>query len=50
VITEVILASQPSRRFVEVEELGALAVFLCSDAARSITGAALPVDGGWTAR
>jgi 3-hydroxybutyrate dehydrogenase len=50
VITEVILASQPSKRFVEVEELGALAVFLCSDAARSITGAALPVDGGWTAR
>jgi 3-hydroxybutyrate dehydrogenase len=50
VITEVILASQPSKRFVEIEELGALAVFLCSDAARSITGAALPVDGGWTAR
>jgi len=50
VITEVILASQPSRRFVEVEELAALTLFLCSDAARSITGAALPVDGGWTAR
>jgi 3-hydroxybutyrate dehydrogenase len=50
VIDEVILASQPSKRFVEVEELAALAVFLCSEAARSITGAALPVDGGWTAR
>jgi 3-hydroxybutyrate dehydrogenase len=50
VIDEVILASQPSKRFVEVEELGALAVFLCSEAGRSITGAALPVDGGWTAR
>jgi len=50
VISQVILASQPSRRFVEVEELGALAVFLCSEAGRSITGAALPVDGGWTAR
>jgi 3-hydroxybutyrate dehydrogenase len=50
VINEVILASQPSRRFVEVEELAALAVFLCSDAGRSITGAALSVDGGWTAR
>jgi 3-hydroxybutyrate dehydrogenase len=50
VIKEVNLASQPSKRFVEVEEVAALAVFLCSDAARSITGAALPVDGAWTAR
>jgi 3-hydroxybutyrate dehydrogenase len=50
VISEVILASQPSKRFVEVEELAALALFLCSDGAGSITGTALPVDGGWTAR
>jgi 3-hydroxybutyrate dehydrogenase len=50
VIRDVILASQPNKRFVETEELGALAVLLCSDAGRSITGAALPVDGGWTAR
>lgn len=50
VIRNVILAAQPSKRFVEVEELGALAVLLCSEAGRSITGAALPVDGGWTAR
>jgi 3-hydroxybutyrate dehydrogenase len=50
VIKEIILASQPNKRFVEVEELGALAVFLCSDAGRSITGIALPVEGGWTAR
>ena len=50
VIKEVILDSQPSKRFVEVDELAKLAVFLCSDAGRSITGAALAMDGGWTAR
>jgi 3-hydroxybutyrate dehydrogenase len=50
VIRDVILAAQPTRRFIEVEEIAALAVFLCSDSARSITGAAIPIDGGWTAR
>ena len=50
VVREVILAVQPTRRFVEVEDIGALAVFLCSGAAKSITGAAIPIDGGWTAR
>ena len=50
VIKEIILEAQPSKRFVEVEEVAALTLFLCSDASRSITGAALPVDGGWTAR
>lgn len=50
VIREVILASQPTRRFIEVEEVAALASFLCSEQARSITGAAIPIDGGWTAR
>jgi 3-hydroxybutyrate dehydrogenase len=49
VIEDVLLAAQPTKRFVEVEELGALAAFLCSDGARSMTGIALPVDGGWTA-
>ncbi len=49
VIRDVLLAQQPSKRFATVEELGALAVFLCSEGAASITGTALPVDGGWTA-
>jgi 3-hydroxybutyrate dehydrogenase len=50
VIRDVILAPQPNKRFATVEEIGAVALFLCSDAAASITGAALPIDGGWTAR
>ncbi|MBE1527131.1 3-hydroxybutyrate dehydrogenase [Sphingopyxis sp. OAS728] len=50
VIENVLLAAQPSKKFASVDELGALAVFLCSDGAQSITGAALPVDGGWTAQ
>jgi 3-hydroxybutyrate dehydrogenase len=49
VIKNVLLANQPTKRFATVEEMGALAVFLCSDPAASITGAILPVDGGWTA-
>ena len=49
VIREILLAQQPNKRFATVEELGALVVFLSSEAACSITGTALPVDGGWTA-
>jgi NAD(P)-dependent dehydrogenase (short-subunit alcohol dehydrogenase family) len=42
--------AQPTRQFVTTEQLGALAAFVCTDAAASITGAALPVEGGWTAQ
>jgi 3-hydroxybutyrate dehydrogenase len=49
VVRDVLLAAQSTKKFVEVEELAALAVFLCSDSARSMTGTLLPVDGGWTA-
>ncbi len=50
VIRDIILAAQPTKRFVEVEEIAALALFLCSESGKSITGAAIPIDGGWTAR
>ncbi len=50
VIRDVLLHAQPTRKFVTTEQIGALAVFLCTDAAASITGAALPVEGGWTAQ
>lgn len=50
VIREIILAAQPSKRFVEVSEVAALAVFLCGETAQSITGAVIAIDGGWTAR
>ena len=49
VINDVILAAQPTKQFVTVDQVAALAVYLCSDAAAQITGANLSIDGGWTA-
>jgi 3-hydroxybutyrate dehydrogenase len=49
VINDVLLAAQPTKRFVTPEEVAALAVFLCRDEAASVTGANLSMDGGWTA-
>jgi len=49
VMNDVLLAAQPTKRFVTPEEVAALALFLCREEARSITGANLSMDGGWTA-
>jgi len=49
VMNDVLLAAQPTKRFVTPQEVAALAVFLCRDEAQSITGANLSMDGGWTA-
>jgi 3-hydroxybutyrate dehydrogenase len=46
---DVILAAQPTKEFITVDEIASLAVYLCSDAAKAITGANLSIDGGWTA-
>lgn len=50
VVKDVLLHAQPTRQFVTTDQIGALSVFLCSDGAASITGAALPIEGGWTAQ
>ena len=49
VMNDVLLAAQPTKEFVTPEQVAAIAVFLCSDSAKEITGANISVDGGWTA-
>jgi 3-hydroxybutyrate dehydrogenase len=49
VMNDILLAKQPTRQFIQPEDIAALALFLCSDAARGITGANYAIDGGWTA-
>ena len=49
VVRDVLLARQPSKQFVTIEQVAGTALFLCSDAAAQITGTTISVDGGWTA-
>ncbi|MDC7683123.1 3-hydroxybutyrate dehydrogenase [Asticcacaulis sp. BYS171W] len=49
VVKNVLLAAQPTKKFVETDDIAELVVFLCSDAGRSITGSLQSIDGGWTA-
>ncbi|MBB4052736.1 3-hydroxybutyrate dehydrogenase [Devosia subaequoris] len=50
VVRQVILAPQPTKQFVQPEEIAEMAAYLCSDWARSITGSTISIDGGWTAK
>lgn len=49
VVREIMLSRQPTRQFVTPEEIGAMVTYLCSDAARQVTGTSMLIDGGWTA-
>ena len=49
VMEDVLLKAQPTKEFVQIDEVAALAVYLCSDAAKGMTGSNLSIDGGWTA-
>jgi len=50
VVRDVMLAAQPSKKMISIEQVADLAVYLCSDSAGGITGSILPIDGGWVAR
>jgi 3-hydroxybutyrate dehydrogenase len=50
VINDVLLHAQPTKKFVQIDEVAALTAFFASDCAASISGAILPIDGGWTAQ
>jgi 3-hydroxybutyrate dehydrogenase len=50
VMNDVLLAGQPTKQFVTVEQVASMALYLCSDAAANITGANMSIDGGWTAQ
>lgn len=50
VVEKIMLTPQPTGKFVQIGEVARLALFLCDDSAQGITGTALPIDGGWTAR
>jgi 3-hydroxybutyrate dehydrogenase len=50
VINDVLLHAQPTKKFVQIDEVAALATFLAGDSAASITGAIMPIEGGWTAQ
>lgn len=49
-VRTIILAGQPSKRFIKAEEIAEMALYLCSDLACSMTGTTISIDGGWTAR
>ncbi len=50
VIDDVLLKAQPTKQFVQIDQVAALASYLASDAAASVTGTIIPIDGGWTAQ